>query len=457
MMDLDVEPLHLPMLYGRLAIAAVALTHALCATFIVGSSMIGAATETIGYLSRNPRFERLARLIAFTLIFTTAGISFLGVTFVFLLNIFWPQFWSTLFRIMFWPLLLEASFFLAEAVFAYLWYYSWDWSNLQPARKRWHLLYGWSAAASSLIAMLMIDIVASYMLTPRPPDDILAKLLNPTMIYLDTHRIVGNVTWTGLALSALCAAGYIRSRTEGDREFYRWAGAVCFTIGFGALLIMPAIGYQYLLKVRHTEPQAFYTLMLGPRSWLFNLVALLYSLLIVFGSLYIWRSLRAGQTESSTASFILPASLLVTAAAGLVFSLPYQLQHIPGLSAVTDRVINPLGKMQPNKYFAIAFLVLFALLSWTYFLRSFGERVPWWRNTTKNSHDRWGPGFLITLSGCAMLMMLTMGWARETARAYNGYLIYGQIRLEDERSTYEGPPALGKRENHAPGLQPATP
>ena len=171
--------------------------------------MIGAATETIGYLTGNPRFERLARLIAFTLIFTTAGVSFLGVTLVFLLNIFWPQFWSTLFHIMFWPLLLEASFFLAEAVFAYLWYYSWDWSNKEPRRKRWHLLYGWSAAASSLIAMLMIDIVASYMLTPRPPDDTWAKLLNPTMIYLDTHRIVGNLTWTGFGLAALCAVGHI--------------------------------------------------------------------------------------------------------------------------------------------------------------------------------------------------------------------------------------------------------
>ena len=82
-------------------------------------SLIGAATETIGYLTHNPRFERLSRLIAFTLIFTTAGVSFLGVTLVFVLNIFWPQFWSILFHIMFWPLLLEASFFLAEAVFAY--------------------------------------------------------------------------------------------------------------------------------------------------------------------------------------------------------------------------------------------------------------------------------------------------------------------------------------------------
>jgi cytochrome bd ubiquinol oxidase subunit I len=30
-----------------------------------------------------------------------------------------------------------------------------------------------------------------------------------------------------------------------------------------------------------------------------------------------------------------------------------------------------------------------------------------------------------------------MGWVRETARAYNGYLIYGQMSFSDERSTYE--------------------
>jgi hypothetical protein len=33
--------------------------------------------------------------------------------------------------------------------------------------------------------------------------------------------------------------------------------------------------------------------------------------------------------------------------------------------------------------------------------------------------------------------MLSMGWVRETARAYNGYLIYGVTTLGDERSTYE--------------------
>jgi cytochrome d ubiquinol oxidase subunit I len=434
---MSLEPLDIPMLYGRIAIAAAALTHALFATFIVGSSLIGAATETIGYLTRNPRFERLARLIAFTLIFTTAGVSFLGVTLVFALNIFWPRFWSTLFRIMFWPLLLEASFFLAEAVFAYAWYYSWNWAGANRSRERLHLCFGWGAAVSSVIAMVMIDIVASYMLTPRPPDDTWATIFNPTMIYLDTHRVFGNLTWTGFGLAALSAIGFLRAQTAEDRMFYRWSGGACFVIGFAALLIMPVIGYQYLLKVRYIEPQAFYTLMLGARSWLFDLVALLYTLLIVIGSLYIRRTLRPFISRQGTARLVLPASLLVVIAAGIVLSMPYHLQHIPGMSAVTDVAINPLGKMQPNKYFAIAFLVLFGLLNWIYFARGFSNSTPWWQERQGVPPDRVPQRFLIALSLCAMLMMLTMGWARETARAYNGYLIYGEMALQDEMSTYQ--------------------
>jgi cytochrome d ubiquinol oxidase subunit I len=441
---MSLESFDIPMVYGRIAIAAAALTHALFATFIVGSSLIGAACETVGYVTGKSRFERLSRHIAFTLIFTTAGVSFLGVTLVFALNVFWPHFWSTLFRIMFWPLLLEASFFLAEAVFAYAWYYSWDWAAATQARKRVHLSFGWIAAASSLIAMVMIDIVASYMLTPRPPDDTWGKIFNPTMVYLDTHRIVGNLTWTGFGLAALWAVGFLRATTAQERSFFRWAGAVCFGIGFGALLIMPAIGYQYLLKVRYTEPQAFYTLMLGPRSWLFDLVALLYSLLIVIGSYYIIRALRPVLTREGTGRIVLPFSLAVVSLAGLIFSMPYHLQHIPFVSRFTDIAVNQLGAMQPNKYVAIAVLVLFGLLNWIYFLRSFSAPVPWWRTKERSAPDRTKPRLLIAISMCAMLMMLTMGWARETARAWNGYLIYGAMSLADEGALYQ--PAEEKRD-----------
>ena len=81
----------------------------------------------------------------------------------------------------------------------------------------------------------------------------------------------------------MCVA-FLRPQEEEDRRFYRWAGGWCFAVGFGALLLMPVIGYQYLLHVRYSEPQAFHTLMLGARSWLFDLVALLYGLITVLGS-----------------------------------------------------------------------------------------------------------------------------------------------------------------------------
>lgn len=448
---MDVEPLDIPMMYGRIAIAAAALTHALFATFIVGSTLIGAASETIGYVARHPRFERLSRLIAFTLIFTTAAVSFLGVALIFSLNVFWPHFWSTLFRIMFWPLILETSLFLAEAVFAYLWYYSWDWAARNRVRKGWHLSFGWLAAAASLIAMLMIDIVASYMLTPRPLNDFANVVFNPTMIHLDVHRFFGNLTWTGFGLAALTAIGLLRAKTDEDRTFYRWAGGVCFTIGFGALLIMPILGYQYLLRIRYTEPQVFHTLMLGGRSGLFDLVALLYSLLIVIGSFYIWRAVRPALSTQATGRLVLPVSLVVVTMAGLIFSMPYQLQHLPFFPLLSDATINPLGKMQPNKYFAIAVLVLFGLLNWAYFFRSFSGRALWWPERPESGGDRFSPKLLVALSLCAMLMMLTMGWTRETGRAYDGYLIYGKFSFSDERATYEGRDPRGKQQPRSTG------
>jgi cytochrome d ubiquinol oxidase subunit I len=427
------DPLQIPMLDGRIAIASAALLHSLFATFIVGATLIGATIATAAYWTRRASYQRLAHMIAFALVLTTGTISFLGVTFVFLLNIFWPRFWHTLFHIMFWPFLIEAFLFLGEAVFAYAWYYLWSWASRSGWRQRVHLAFAWIAAGCAVTAMFTIDITASYMLTPAPADAAWQNILNPTMIDLDLHRWFGNVTWAGFALAALCAIGLLRARTESDRDHYHWAGRMCFSIGFSALLVMPVIGYQYMLHLRYGQPQAFETLMLGERSWLFDLVALLYGLLIVLGSFYIYRVVRSSQTPPASLDVFMPISLLILIAAALVFAQPYYLQHVPFVSVLTDRQINPLGKMQPNKYFAIAFLVFFAFANAVYFFRflavgaSFGQT------------DRCTPSLLIALALCSALMILTMGWSRETARAANGYLIYGHLSLEDERPTYGAP------------------
>ena len=433
---MELEPLGISMMTGRVAIAATALSHSLFATFVVGSALIGAIVSTLTFVTGREGYRRLAHLIAFALVVSTATISFLGVCLIFALNILWPRFWHTIFRIMFWPFVLEAALFLGEAVFAYAWYYLWSWSAVAGWRRGLHLTFAWLAAGCALAAMFLIDITASYMLTPHPPDSAWGNVLNPTMIHLHAHRWFGNLTWAGFALAGMCAIGYLRARTPEDRAHYRWAAAFCFAVGFSALLIMPIIGYQYLLNLRYAEPQAFQVLMLGQRSWLFDLVALLYGLLVLTGSGYIASMIIARAPSDSSARVFLPLSLAVVGSAAVVLAQPYHLQHVPGVSRLTDQAINPLGKMQPHKYFALAFLVVFGLANWIYFFRWLpGERPD---ETMDGRRGRRQSYLLLSIAVTAMAVMLGMGWVRETARAWDGYLIYGHMSFRDERPTYEG-------------------
>jgi cytochrome d ubiquinol oxidase subunit I len=431
------EPLHISLLMGRVAIASAALTHSLFATFIVGTTVIAALTATAAYVSGNPRYARLAHVMAFTLVLSTGTISFLGVNLVFCLNIFWPRFWHTIFRVMFWPFLTEALLFLGEAVFAYAWYYLWDWTSGSPWKRRWHLSCIWLAAGCAVAAMFMIDIVASYMLTPSPLAAGWSNILNPTMVDLDLHRWFGNLTWAGFALAAICAIGYLRTDDAEERQSYAWGAGYCFLIGFGALLLMPIIGYQYLLHLRYGQPQAFQTLMLGERSWMFDLVGIFYGLLVLAGSLYIAVMLD-GRIGSGATRFFVRGALGVLLAAAILLGLPYHLRHIPAIGGTFESAILPWGKMQPYKYIALALLVVLGVGNWLVGVGGFSWRA-------REAARLPSPAIILTLAGLTMLLMLNMGWVRETARAANGYLIFEHFALADEGATYRQTPAVSAK------------
>lgn len=439
---MTLEPLEISITVGRIAIAASALTHSLFATFIVGSSLIGAITATCSYVTGKDWLSRMAKLIAFVLVLSTATISFLGVIFVFCLNMYWPQFWHRIFHVMFWPFVGEAALFLGEAIFAYAWYYLWEWGQ-NGWRRKAHLAFVWLAAGCALTAMFMIDVTASYMLTPHPVYSAWENIFNPTMIHLDLHRWFGNLTWAGFALAGICAIRYLKSTTDTDRTFFYKGGGYCFLIGYGALLVMPLMGYQYLFHLRYGQPQAFYTVMLGERSWLFDVVALLYGLLILVGSLYIVQMVQSKPNPPSSFAGFMPLSWAVIMGAAIILAMPYQLQHVPFLNQLTDQDINPLGKMQPYKYFALSGLVIFAFGNWLYALRAFIGMPPVTVVAISSGTPRRMASMLMTLAGLTVIIFLAMGWVRESARAVNGYLIYGEMTLQDEQSTYMGPPKEG--------------
>ncbi|HZR46016.1 MAG TPA: cytochrome ubiquinol oxidase subunit I, partial [Candidatus Manganitrophaceae bacterium] len=342
----------------RLAIALTALTHTLFATFVVGGTLIGALCESVGVLTKDDRYERLSHSIARNLVLMSAAVSFLGVVLVLFLTILWPSFWTTLFRIMFWPLILEASFFLGEAICLYSWYYSWG---------RWprkvHLLIAWLGAGFSWIAMVMIDIVGSYLLTPRPPLDTVRKIINPSMVQLDLHRFAGNLAWSGFAIAALSAIRYLRARDSDERAYQEWAGAFCVTLAFGFLLLMPILGHSYMKAVRFVSEEAFVRLMLAEKSWVFILQVFLIDLLFLVGSWYMFRMARFHFKERRSFIRYRRLATLLMAGAAILFVIPYHVQQIPFAHYFTSAQINPWGVMAPNKYIAMWALFVIGIIN----------------------------------------------------------------------------------------------
>lgn len=419
---------------SRLAIAVTASLHSLFATFIVGGMLMGALTESVGVLTRDDRYERASHSIARTLVLISAAVAFMGTVLVLLLTILWPNFWTTLFRIMFWPLLFEASMFLGEAACLYPWYYSWGrWS------RKIHLSIAWLGATFGVIAMVMIDIVGSYLLTPGPVEPVLKRMINPTMVQLTLHRFAGNLSWFGFGIAALAAIRYFRAKDPKERAYQEWVGGFAVIFGFGFLLLMPIIGFSYLKAVRFASEGAFSRLMLGEKSWIFVLQALLTNALILIGSWYMFRMAHSHFKESRLFRRYRPVVFLLMGAAAIIFMMPYQVRYIPFAELFTSAETNWWGKMQPHKYIAMGILIGLGILNYGIYLGAFRFKT------------NWGAGgplpqvLLILLALFTILSMFNMGYARENGRY--PYLIYGKLTIEGEREIGMGGSGRSPRED----------
>lgn len=429
------------LLASRWAIAVTASLHSLFATFIVGGMLLGATAESVGVLTREPRYERLSHSIARTLVLMSATVAFLGVVLVFLLTILWPAFWTLLFRIMFWPLIFEASMFLGEAACLYPWYYSWGkWP------RKTHLFIAWLGATFGVIAMVMIDIVGSFLLTPGPVEPFLKRAINPTMVQLTLHRFAGNLSWFGFGIAALSAIRYLRTKDPEERAYHEWVGAFSVIVGFGFLLLMPIIGFSYLKAVRFASEGAFSRLMLGEKSWIFVLQVLLINVLFIAGTWYMFRMAYFRYKENPHFKRYRLITFIVMGIAAIVFVMPYQVRYIPFAEYFTSAEVNPLGKMQPHKYIAMGVLIGLGILNYGFYLSALRFKSEW------GGGGRFPQALLIVLGLFTIFSMINMGYARENARY--PYLIYGKMTMEDEREIGLGG---GRLTREAPDRQRKSP
>src|SRR5919206_848639 len=445
---MPIGDIQVPVIGKNVVIAVLVQTHILFAAFIIGAVIIAATSEYLGMTTKQPRYERFARNLARFVVLLFASGAALAITFVLALVTLFPIFFSILQNIFFWVFLVEAFMFLGQIIIVYAWYNVWD---KLAYRKILHVTFGMIAGFFGLMAMNMIDAVASYMLTPAesPVTNVARTFLNPTMVPLNLHRFVGNFSYVGFLIAGWGAWRYLRSTTEEDREYYDWMGHWGVVWGFGFLLLQPFIGYAYMTEIKSSSPDAFEYLMLGPKSWLFNGLVIELLVMSVASVAYFLHKLRFAIKPMPRARGATMGALAFVALFGLLNAIPADLYLVPQIGLVFGEKVDsniglferppiPLGAMYPFKYIGLIGLALTGLFALTLYLKAAATGFHWGRAS------RWSQYALMAAAVTVVLTMMTMGYARETARRAGneggGWLIHGCLTLQ-ERFVNKGCPA----------------
>ena len=432
--------LDVPVIGKNTVIAVLVQTHILFAAFIIGAVIIAATSEYLGVVTKQPQYERFARNLARFVVLLFASGAALAITFVLSLITLFPVFFSYLQNVFFWVFLVEAFMFLGQIIIVYAWYNVWD---KLAYRKMVHVTFGLIAGFFGLMAMTMIDAVASYMLTPAeaPVTEVARTFLNQTMIPLNMHRFVGNFSYAGFLIAGWGAFRYLRSTREEDREYYDWMGHWGLIWGFGFLILQPVIGYGYLKGIRESAPEAFDTIMLGSKSWLFLSLMIEVAVMTIAATAYFVHKLRFAAKPTPTLRKLSIGALGFMTLFAVLNIIPADANLIPQIGLTfgggEDTKI-PLGSMYPWKYVGLIGLMLVGFFIAALYLRATASGFQWGRAS------RWSQFALIACAVVVVFTMMTMGYTRETARRVDndpGYLIYNCITLEQELTPPETCPA----------------
>jgi cytochrome d ubiquinol oxidase subunit I len=216
--------------------------------------------------------------------------------------------------------------------------------------------------------------------------------------------------------------------------------------GFGFLIIQPVIGYGYLKGIRESSPQAFNTIMLGGKSWLFLLLMVWVATMFIASTAYFVHKLRFAVRPMETPRKLAVGALGFTALFALLNIIPADANLIPQIGLTFARGENtqiPLGSMYPWKYIGLIGLMLVGFFVTAVYLRATASGFRW------GLASRWSQYALMVCAVTVVLTMITMGYTRETARRVNnqpGYLIYNCITLQ-QKIVSENCPAVVKGKN----------
>lgn len=418
-------------------VALLMLAHIQFAAFQQGGYIILAVTDFLGWKRKDERQEKFAKGLVTVLGATFAFGAALAIFAVMILFLgLWSHFFVTLVRIMFWPLVVEAFAFVGEIICLYSVYSQWDrLARVRPLRIGIELLL----FVNSSIQMLAINVVASYMLTPRPSNDLALNLLNPTMLPLELHRFVGNIAFAGALIALVGGIRILVAKGPAGRAYGDWIGHYGLIYAIGFTIAQPLIGWEYAKEIQLHSYAAWYSMMMGGLSVAFLFQVFLLGAIFTVGIYYLWRRIHASGFRSRALAVCTGISfaawLLIATPSSLAWSYEDVVAANANVPIWQGGLLIPWGEMIPFKLVALIAFTGVAIVAVTIYLKHVSSGQLHWGDAGRGQAVA-----LITVGISVSLIMALMGYIREHSRA--PFLITNQM-LINQQQNFSPPSSAG--------------
>ncbi|MGH7259236.1 MAG: cytochrome ubiquinol oxidase subunit I [Nitrospiraceae bacterium] len=281
-----------------------------------------------------------------------------------------------------------AFIFNAEALCLIAYYYTWR-RMAAPALKWCHAALGVLANVFGAVLLLLANSWIAFMMSPAGVDAqgrflgnvwhlMHTALWNP----LNVHRFLADIMSGGAIVLAYASYRFLTSKSEEERAYYDWVGAVFLIVTVVALLPMPFAGYWLMRSVYAFRQSMGVTMMGGLLTWLFVVQALLIGVLFLGINYYLWQSmgrLQGGKRYEQAYKY------LVLGLTGCLFvwltphTVMMTASEVKAMGGAQHPVVGNYGVMSA-KNGAVNLMICLTALSYMFYRRANRTiTVPWAR------------------------------------------------------------------------------
>ncbi len=375
-----------PMIGGvsaRTVAWSMAQMHLFLAAFVLAVPLFAIATELMGVITRDDRYDNMAREFMKITMAAYSLTALVGGGLLLSLLVFYPHLMGYMVKVFRGQMLIYAALFGLESITLYVYFYSWD-ALRRGNRKYYHMSIGLMLNTVGLTLMFIANAWVSFMMSPAGVDattgavtgTIWEATRNPLWNPLNLHRFLANIAYGGAIVGGYAAYMFLAEKDPAKKAHYDWMGYTSNFIAILGFIPLPFAGYWLMAEIYAYSQQMGITAMGGILAWLFIIQAVLIGTIMLAANYYLWSGLMRTDRGAQYAKYVKYIAVVIVGGF-LVWVTPHTLiltaDEIQRLGGTHHKILGPLGIM-PAKNTAVNLMLVFTFMSFQLFYRS--SRVP---------------------------------------------------------------------------------